>query len=69
MVFTVSHCNHRQRGRAGFKFGILTSGDTTQMIVSGITVYDNETDAQNSEAEAHAGSNTSRLYKRTELED
>jgi len=46
-------------GKGRLQFDILTSGDTSQMIVSGITVYDNETDAQKAaEAEAHAGSNT-----------
>jgi RND family efflux transporter MFP subunit len=46
-------------GAGRLQFDIRTSGGASQMIVSGITVYDNEADAQKAaEAEAHAGSNT-----------
>lgn len=45
-------------GAGRIQFDIRTSGGVSQLIVSGITVYDNETDAQKAaEAEAHAGSN------------
>ncbi len=51
-------------GKGRLQFDIRTSEDVSQLIITGITVYDNAADAQHAaEAEAHGGGNAVQFTK------